>query len=164
MGESQIIFGGLKALESLVLSHNDLSGEIPSSISALTSLTSFNLSYNNLSGSIPTGNQLQTLALDDPASMYLGNIGLCGPPLPKGCAGNGTNNSQAEPEQQHQDNDGVKSTYLSMICGFIFSLWVVFCIMLLNQGLRYSYFFFIDYLYHKVCVFMIITWNLLVRR
>ncbi|CAL4982102.1 unnamed protein product [Urochloa decumbens] len=155
--------GDLKALESLDLSHNELYGEIPSSLSALTSLTTLNLSYNNLSGRIPTGNQLQTLALDDPASMYVGNIGLCGPPLPKGCPGNGSSHSPAdEPEQQHSGM--VNSIYLSMIIGFIFGLWMVFCIMLLHKGLRYSYFFFIDGMYQKVCVHMIVTWNLLVRR
>ncbi|CAO2152926.1 unnamed protein product [Urochloa humidicola] len=155
--------GDLKALESLDLSHNKLSGEIPSSISALTSLTSFNLSYNNLSGRIPTGNQLQTLALDDPASMYVGNIGLCGPPLPKGCPGNGTSHFPAD-EPEHQDNGMENSIYLSMITGFIFGLWMVFCIMLLHKGLRYSYFFFIDDMYHKMCVHMIVTWKLLMRK
>nr|TKV99625.1 hypothetical protein SEVIR_8G056466v2 [Setaria viridis] len=155
--------GDLKALESLDLSHNELSGEIPSSISALTSLASFNLSYNNLSGRIPTGNQLQTLAIDDPESMYVGNIGLCGPPLPKGCPGNGTSNSSVdEPEQK--DNGMVNSIYLSMIIGFIFGLWVVFCIMLLHKGLRYSYFASIDYLYHTMCVHVVVTWNFLMRR
>ncbi|CAN6362457.1 unnamed protein product [Urochloa humidicola] len=155
--------GDLKALEFLDLSHNELSGNIPSGISALTSLTSFNLSYNDLSGRIPTGNQLQTLALDDPASMYVGNIGLCGPPLPKGCPGNGTSHSPAD-EPEKQDNGMVNSIYLSMIIGFIFGLWMVFCIMLLHKGMRYSYFFFIDDMYQKVCVHMIVTWNFLVRR
>ncbi|RCV37342.1 hypothetical protein SETIT_8G055300v2 [Setaria italica] len=155
--------GDLKALESLDLSHNELSGEIPSSISALTSLASFNLSYNNLSGRIPTGNQLQTLATDDPESMYVGNIGLCGPPLPKGCPGNGTSNSPVdEPEQK--DNGMVNSIYLSMIIGFVFGLWMVFCIMLLHKGLRYSYFASIDYLYHTMCVHVVVTWNFLMRR
>ncbi|TKV99622.1 hypothetical protein SEVIR_8G056300v4 [Setaria viridis] len=155
--------GDLKALESLDLSHNELSGEIPSSISALTSLASFNLSYNNLSGRIPTGNQLQTLATDDPQSMYVGNIGLCGPPLPKGCPGNAASNSPVdEPEQK--DNGMVKSIYLSMIIGFIFGLWVVFCIMLLYKGLRYSYFASIDYLYHTMCVHVVVTRNFLMRR
>ncbi|CAL4989199.1 unnamed protein product [Urochloa decumbens] len=155
--------GGLKELESFDLSNNELSGEIPSSISALTSLARLNLSYNNLSGRIPTGNQLQTLALDDPASMYVGNIGLCGPPLPKGCPGNGTSHSPAdEPEQQ--DNGTVNSIYLSMVIGFISGFWMVFCIMMLHKGLRYSYFFFIDDMYQKVYVHMIVTWNLLVRR
>ncbi|CAN6234717.1 unnamed protein product [Urochloa humidicola] len=148
--------GELKALESLDLSHNELSGEIPSSVSALTYLSSFNLSYNNLSGRIPTGNQLQTLAPDDPASMYVGNIDLCGPPLPKGCPVNGTSNFPAQPEQP---NDGmVNSIYLSMIFGFIFGIWVIFCVMLLHKELRFSYFFFTDYLYDKLCVHMIVTW------
>jgi Leucine-rich repeat (LRR) protein len=155
--------GGIRALESLDLSHNEISGQIPSSISALTSLSSFNLSYNNLSGRIPTGNLLQTLAIDDPASMYVGNIGLCGPPLPNGCPGNGTNNSPAEPKQ-HQDDAAMNSIKLSMIFGFMFGLWVVFFIMLLHKGLRYSYFLFIDYLCYKMCVHMIVTWNSLVRR
>ncbi|XP_012704044.1 probable LRR receptor-like serine/threonine-protein kinase At4g36180 [Setaria italica] len=153
--------GDLKALESLDLSHNELSGEIPSSIAALTSLA--NLSYNNLSGRIPTGNQLQTLATDDPESMYVGNIGLCGPPLPKDCPGNGTSNSPVD-EPEHKDNRMVKSIYLSMIIGFIFGLWVVFCIMLLYKGLRYSYFASIDYLYDTMCVHVVVTWNLLMGR
>ncbi|KAK8447364.1 hypothetical protein SEVIR_8G056383v4 [Setaria viridis] len=155
--------GDLKALESLDLSHNELSGEIPSSISALTSLASFNLSYNNLSGTIPTGNQLQTLATDDPESMYVGNIGLCGPPLPKGCPRNGTSNSPVD-EPEPKDNGMVNSIYLSTIIGFIFGLWVVFCIMLLQKGLRYSYFASIDYLYHTMCVHVVVTWNFLMGR
>ncbi|CAL4995113.1 unnamed protein product [Urochloa decumbens] len=157
-------YGDAYALESLDLSHNELSGEIPSSISALTSLTTLNLSYNNLSGRIPTGNQLQTLALDDPASMYIGNTDLCGPSLPKACPGNGTSNSPAD-EHELQDNGMVDSIYLSMIVGFIFGHWVVLCIMMLHKRLRYSYFFFIDGMYHKVCMHMIvITWNLLMMR
>lgn len=73
--------GALLQVESLDLSHNDLSGEIPNSLSALASLSHLNLSYNNLSGKIPSGNQLRTL--DDQPSIYIGNPGLCGPPLSK---------------------------------------------------------------------------------
>jgi hypothetical protein len=153
--------GGLKALESLDLSHNELSGDIPSNISALTSLASFNLSYNNLSGRIPSGNQLQTLATDDPASMYIGNMGLCGPPLPKGCTGNETSNSPAE---EQKDNGMLNSIYLRMIIGFIFGHWVVICIMLLHKGLRYSYFASTDHLYHKVCAHVVVSWNILMRK
>uniref|UniRef100_A0A8R7QN77 Uncharacterized protein n=1 Tax=Triticum urartu TaxID=4572 RepID=A0A8R7QN77_TRIUA len=76
--------GALIQVESLDLSHNDLSGEIPSSLSTLTSLSHLNLSYNNLIGKIPIGNQLQTL--EDPASIYIGNPGLCGPPLLWNCS------------------------------------------------------------------------------
>uniref|UniRef100_A0A0E0DWH3 non-specific serine/threonine protein kinase n=1 Tax=Oryza meridionalis TaxID=40149 RepID=A0A0E0DWH3_9ORYZ len=76
--------GDLKGLESLDLSRNRLSGEIPSSLSELTSFSWLNLSYNNLSGRIPSGHQLQTL--NDQEYIYIGNPGLCGPPLRKNCA------------------------------------------------------------------------------
>lgn len=79
--------GSMQSLESLDLSDNKLYGEIPSSLSNLTSLSYLNLSYNNLSGRIPSGHQLDTLSPTDPASMYIGNIGLCGPPLQKNCSG-----------------------------------------------------------------------------
>nr|GEY96156.1 retrotransposon protein, putative, Ty1-copia subclass [Tanacetum cinerariifolium] len=49
----------------------------------LNFLSHLNLSHNNLSGRIPTGNQLQTLI--DP-SIYAGNRGLCGTPLEKSCS------------------------------------------------------------------------------
>jgi Leucine-rich repeat (LRR) protein len=77
----------LQLLESLDLSNNQFSGEIPWSLSNLTSLSFLNMSYNNLSGKIPSGNQLDTLNTDDPASMYIGNPGLCGPPLQNHCPG-----------------------------------------------------------------------------
>uniref|UniRef100_J3NCK6 Leucine-rich repeat-containing N-terminal plant-type domain-containing protein n=1 Tax=Oryza brachyantha TaxID=4533 RepID=J3NCK6_ORYBR len=76
-GEIPDTIGQLKQLESLDLSHNELSGKIPSNMEALNSLGTMNLSYNNLSGTIPTGNNL--VSSDD--SSYIGNIGLCGPPL-----------------------------------------------------------------------------------
>ncbi|PIN04776.1 Leucine-rich repeat protein [Handroanthus impetiginosus] len=73
--------GEMRELISLDLSRNQLSGQIPTSLSSLTYLNNLNLSYNNLSGRIPSGNQLR---LFDP-SIYRGNIGLCGDPLPRRC-------------------------------------------------------------------------------
>ncbi|TVU34486.1 hypothetical protein EJB05_16321, partial [Eragrostis curvula] len=83
-GEIPEKIGLLRALESLDLSFNELSGEIPWSLSEITSLSHLNLTYNNLSGRIPLGNQLQTLG--DPASIYIGNNYLCGPPLSRNCS------------------------------------------------------------------------------
>ncbi|RVW89204.1 Serine/threonine-protein kinase BRI1-like 2 [Vitis vinifera] len=60
--------GGMVALQVLELSHNQLSGEIPSSLGQLRNL-----------GQIPTRGQLSTL----PASQYANNPGLCGVPLPE---------------------------------------------------------------------------------
>ncbi|XP_074282431.1 receptor-like protein 7 [Silene latifolia] len=69
--------GNMMILESLDLSHNSLSGRIPTQIAKLNFLSLLNLSYNNLSGTIPQGNQLQTFD----SNAYIGNPGLCGPPL-----------------------------------------------------------------------------------
>jgi hypothetical protein len=79
--------GVLMELESLDLSYNYFSGEIPSSLSNLTFLSWLNLSYNDLSGSIPNRQQLQTL---NNLYMYIGNPGLCGPPLLNNCSTNET--------------------------------------------------------------------------
>jgi Leucine-rich repeat (LRR) protein len=70
--------GLLLSLESLDLSWNDLSGQIPSSLSGMTMLSKLNLSYN-LSGRIPSGNQLT-----DPASSYIGSVGLLFPGTAQG--------------------------------------------------------------------------------
>ncbi|KAL4574960.1 hypothetical protein LXL04_021800 [Taraxacum kok-saghyz] len=49
----------------------------------LTFLSHLNLSHNNLSGQIPTGRQLQTLT---GPSIYERNKDLCGPPLSNNCS------------------------------------------------------------------------------
>uniref|UniRef100_A0A0D9V2M0 Leucine-rich repeat-containing N-terminal plant-type domain-containing protein n=1 Tax=Leersia perrieri TaxID=77586 RepID=A0A0D9V2M0_9ORYZ len=90
----------LTTLQSLDLSYDEFFGAIPSSVSALTSLSFMNLSYNNLSGNIPTGNQLQTL--DNPKFIYIGNIGLCGPPLANACPGDAATTPSYPTQQQHE--------------------------------------------------------------
>nr|KAJ0194128.1 hypothetical protein LSAT_V11C800444500 [Lactuca sativa] len=75
--------GNMITLFSLDLSGNELMGTIPPSMATLTFLSNLNLSHNKLSGRIPTGNQLQTLT--DP-SIFVGNEGLCGPPISKNCS------------------------------------------------------------------------------
>ncbi|ONH94819.1 hypothetical protein PRUPE_7G032500 [Prunus persica] len=77
--------GNLRSIETLDLSMNKLSGSIPQNMVSLTFLNHLNLSNNNLSGKIPTGNQFKTFV--DP-SIYEGNDGLSGCPLPTGCHDN----------------------------------------------------------------------------
>lgn len=148
--------GTLKSLESLDLSGNKLSGEIPSSLSSLTSLSYLNMSYNNLSGRIPSGRQLDTLNVENPALMYIGNNGLCGPPLQKNCSGNGTvmhgyiGSSKQEFEPM--------TFYFGLVLGLMAGLWSVFCALLFKKTWRIAYFKLFDELYDRICVCMVVKW------
>ncbi|XP_052139236.1 receptor like protein 22-like [Oryza glaberrima] len=73
--------GRLNQLESLDLSSNKLSGEIPNELASLNFLSTLNLSYNVLVGRIPDSYQFSTFS----NSSFLGNTGLCGPPLSRQC-------------------------------------------------------------------------------
>ncbi|KAL7189643.1 hypothetical protein ACSBR1_039314 [Camellia fascicularis] len=68
-------------LESLDLSSNQLTGDIPEQLTTLTFLAVLNLSMNHLVGPIPRGYQFDTFQNDS----YVGNVGLCGLPLSKEC-------------------------------------------------------------------------------
>ncbi|XP_042401137.1 receptor-like protein EIX2 [Zingiber officinale] len=92
-GKIPCTISGMRSLETLDLSFNNLSDVIPQGLSALTALSHLNLSYNNLSGKIPSGNQLQTL---EDASIYKGNIYLCGDVIQKNCSDYKRNNLTVE--------------------------------------------------------------------
>ncbi|KAM3259328.1 hypothetical protein ACQJBY_050867 [Aegilops geniculata] len=139
--------GLLGSLESLDLSCNELSGEIPSGFSDMTMLSKMNLSYNNLSGRIPTGNQLQTLI--DPASSYIGNKYLCGPPLSRNCSGPKVFGGDLD---EHQAE--ARFSYLGLAAGFILGLWVVFVAFLFCKRCRVAYFQLFDKLLCAIQAFM----------
>ncbi|RVX12856.1 Serine/threonine-protein kinase BRI1-like 1 [Vitis vinifera] len=67
--------GDLENLESLDLSHNQLSGSIPPTLTKLQQLTTFDVSNNQLTGQIPIGGQMNTML--DP-NYYANNSVLCG--------------------------------------------------------------------------------------
>ncbi|KAF7082451.1 hypothetical protein CFC21_086323 [Triticum aestivum] len=141
-------------VESLDLSHNDLSGEIPSSLSTLTSLSRLNLSYYNPRGKIPTGNQLQTL--EDPAYIYIGNPGLYGPPLSVNCS----SQPKPIPGENHGDaSEDLVSFFLAMGPGYVMGLWVVFCTFLFKRRWRVSWYSLCDRLYDWVYVQVAVTWS-----
>lgn len=83
----------LEQLESLDLSSNEFSGEIPQKLASLDFLGTLNLSYNKLEGRIPESPHF--LAFTE--SSFLGNDGLCGPPLSKGCSNITTPNVAVAP-------------------------------------------------------------------
>jgi hypothetical protein len=151
--------GSLVQVESLDLSHNELSGEIPTSLSALTSLTRLNLSYNDLTGVVPSGNQLQTL--EDPLYIYIGNLGLCGLPLPRNC-------SQLEPipstQELPEDAVDVVSFFIAMGCGYVIAIWIVFCTLLFKRKWRVSWFSHFDSVYDRIYVLVALAWASLTSR
>ncbi|TVT97106.1 hypothetical protein EJB05_57663, partial [Eragrostis curvula] len=151
--------GSLRKLESLDLSYNYFTGEIPSSLSDLTFLSSLNLSYNDLSGRIPTGQQLQTL---NNLYMYIGNPGLCGPPLLNNCS---TNETDQDVNQVHGGEvHDISSLYLSLSTGFMVGIWTVFCTMLFKKTWRIAYFQLFDLLYDKVYVQVALSKAAVVRK
>jgi Leucine-rich repeat (LRR) protein len=151
--------GELRELESFDLSHNQLRGEIPAGLSDLSSLTRLNLSYNNLTGTIPSGNQLRTL--DDLASIYIGNPGLCGPPLTRDCSG--IDITPLSP-QAHEGMHDVVSLYLSMCIGFVAGLWIVFCGFLFKRKWRVMCFLFSDHMFDWVYMQVVVGWTSLERK
>uniref|UniRef100_A0ACD5TRT7 Uncharacterized protein n=1 Tax=Avena sativa TaxID=4498 RepID=A0ACD5TRT7_AVESA len=89
----------LHQLESLDLSSNGLHGEIPKELAWLDFLSVLNLSYNQLVGRIPPGSpHFQTFS----NLSFMGNTGLCGPPLSKQC-----DNSAPNVALHHSDKDPV---------------------------------------------------------
>lgn len=156
-GEIPNKIGTLQSLESLDLSKNKLSGGIPSSLSSLAFLSYLNLSYNNLSGMIPSGRQLDTLSANDPSLMYIGNEGLCGPPLQKNCSRNYTFIHSSKQEFKPM------TFYFGFGIGLVVGIWVVFCVLLFNKIWRIAYFRLFDKLYDRVYVFLVVSWSSLAR-
>jgi hypothetical protein len=94
-------------------------GNILQSLSRLTFLRYLDLSYNNPTGSIPSESQLDTLYAANPL-MYMGNLGLCGPPLTKNYSSN------YKPRQLRRiQGEYTNFFYLGLGCGFIVGNWAI---------------------------------------
>lgn len=75
--------GNLSRLQGTVdLSHNHFSGPIPATLGRLPEKVYIDLTYNNLSGPIPQNGALENRG----PTAFVGNPGLCGPPLKNPCA------------------------------------------------------------------------------
>ncbi|CAI0399804.1 unnamed protein product [Linum tenue] len=134
--------GSMRSLESIDLSLNQISGEIPPSMSGMTFLSFLNFSSNRLSGRIPSSTQLQSLN----SSSFAGNKDLCGLPLAKNCT-----RDRVTDESGDGSGSEFKWFYVSLALGFIVGFWGVVGSMVLNKQWRYGYFHFVDLLWDKLC-------------
>ena len=119
--------GRLKQLESLDLSSNELTGVIPEGLASLDFLTTLNLSNNNLEGRIPGSPHFLTFS----NRSFIGNTGLCGPPLSKQCS-----NETTAKLVPHPSNEKSVDVMLYLFAGLGFGVgfavviivtWVVPC-------------------------------------
>ncbi|EMS54105.1 LRR receptor-like serine/threonine-protein kinase GSO1 [Triticum urartu] len=155
----QLVYGRTLAYFSLVsldLSENEFSGEIPPSLSNLTSLAALNLSYNKLSGRIPSGRQLDTLDSDNPSLMYIGNSGLCGPPVHNNCPGNYPF-IHGDLRSSKLEFDPL-TFHFGLVLGLVVGLWMVFCALLFKKRWRIACFRLLDQVYDQVYVFVVVKW------
>ncbi|RYQ87290.1 hypothetical protein Ahy_B09g094769 [Arachis hypogaea] len=93
--------GTLTLLESLDLSNNLFSGQIPQSMSGMSFLEVLNLSCNNFEGKIPLGTQLEGFT----NLSYAGNPKLCGPPLTKLCPQDEKLPNEKQKREEDDDDD-----------------------------------------------------------
>ncbi|KAJ4788567.1 Leucine-rich repeat protein kinase family protein [Rhynchospora pubera] len=75
--------GNLSSLQGTAdFSHNHFSGSIPPSLGNLPEKVYIDLTYNNLTGPIPQNGALENRG----PTAFIGNPGLCGPPLKNPCS------------------------------------------------------------------------------
>ncbi|PWA78262.1 leucine-rich repeat domain, L domain-like protein [Artemisia annua] len=156
----------MNELQTLDLSKNSFSGGLPPSMSQMNFLNYLDVSHNNLSGRIPSGTQLQTFE----PSRYVGNAGLCGPPLTKYCPGDIELGRTPVVGESKSDGEAINELerwfYIGGAAGFPTGFWIVAGALLLNRRARHAFYrcqdSLKDWVYVKVVVFMA-TWRRVAR-
>ena len=118
------------------------------SMASITALSHLNLSHNLLSGPIPTTNQFSTF--NDP-SIYEANLGLCGLSLLANCTP--PNNQNDQDDKQDEDDRYMTWFFINMAMGFPVAFWVVCGSLALNKSWRHAYFMFIDEIMDRLCLY-----------
>lgn len=130
-------------LESLDLSRNKLTGEIPMQIAdGLIFLSFLNLSNNQLVGRIPELKQFATFSEDS----YAGNKGLCGFPLKAKC----TSAQPAFEESSKNSENVIDWNFISIELGFIFGLGIVIGPLMFLKRWRICYSKHIDNILFRI--------------
>ena len=136
-------FRNLKLLKSLDLSSNKLLVRIPQELTSLTFLEVFNLSQNHLTGFIPRGNQFDTFGNDS----YNENSGLCGFPLSKKCITDETPEPSKEVDAEFDGGFDWKITFMGYGCGLVIGLSLGCLVFLIGKPKRFVW--IIEEIIHK---------------
>ncbi|KAI9116426.1 hypothetical protein K1719_012593 [Acacia pycnantha] len=148
----------MSQLSSLDLSSNQLTGSITRSLSSLSFLGYLNLSHNNLSGAISYTGHMTTFE----SSSFVGNPDLYGCPLPvrslhhgDGHVVNGSNKGTSN-DNEANDSDGFidKWFYLSLGLGFAAGLLIPFLILAMRRSWSDAYYDFVEVVIVKFLVLM----------
>lgn len=118
--------GKLSQLYLLNLRNNSFSGSIP--VLNLANLTIFDVGNNNLSGAVPA------LLSRFPVDSFVGNAGLCGPPLPSLCPFSSGQSATSSNGKKRLSTVVIVGIVLGSVTFLILALVALFCIFLRNSG------------------------------
>ncbi|KAM7507941.1 hypothetical protein LguiA_018394 [Lonicera macranthoides] len=146
----------------LDVSHNQIRGTIPRSYACevFNDISKhLNLSHNNLSSPIPSGNQF--LTFDE--SIYEGNQGLYGSPLPIKCEAPTVEKygaHQGLDEENSEDKYENFRLFVSIALGFIVGFWTLCGSLVIKKSRRDSYFGFLK----NVKAWIVMVVSVIVKR
>ena len=138
--------GNLSNLQGTVdLSHNNFTGSIPASLGNLPEKVYIDLTNNNLSGSIPQNGALMNRG----PTAFIGNPGLCGPPLRNPCSSETASSpssfpyfpNNSPPQNSVGEKGKERGLSKSAVIGIVVSDVVGICLI----GLLFSY------CYSRIC-------------